>query len=654
MPREAGNGPRKPSRSPLPEPISAAGCCLGTLGAASGPATRDQFDALYSGSRIDLSDGGVPAGLEALTGNRMAPSFVLPGGFPGEPETDHLDFLQVGWTHLLPAASGLGVIEVRYGYSVAHLDTSTVPSGQSRIELLGGTVSGAPPLANLAVRTRQGIEAAWQPAVLRALGARHQIVAGGGWKTSEPHNRFTTPSGMNLITANGAPAFVMEFNTPLDSRELVRSFSGYVADHVNLTPSVSLDLGAFADFSRGSLPAQSSPAGPFAPARTFAAQPDLIVWNNLSPRAGFAWQVPHSHGLVLRGTYFRLYTPLAGRYLDFGNPNSLGGSAYQWIASNSNGPFQPSEQGSLLLRFGGPYSSISPTLRRPYSDEFDIGAAFPVARRSIASIHLFRRDDKDRIAAIDTGVPPQAFTPVSILDPGPDGIPGTFDDQRLTVYAQNPATLGQDRYLLTNPAGLQMLNTGLLAEAGTEWRRLTLHASFVAEKSYGPTNPGDAVYENDPGVIGALFLDPNTAIHATGRSFVDRAYVGKIQASYRLPSALGGIDVASVADYMDGLVFARQLLVTGLPQGPFLVATTVRGSPEGGNRAQYVINWNLRLSRQFGLPIGRFAVSADVLNVTNAGQRLQEDDLSGPSFNLRLPVAIQPPRFVRIGFRYEF
>jgi hypothetical protein len=615
---------------------------------------RDQFDALYSGSRIDLSDGGVPAGLEALTGNRMAPSFVLPGGFPGQLETDHLDFLQVGWTHLLPAASGLGVIEVRYGYSVAHLDTNTVPSGQSRIELLGGTVSGAPPLANLAVRTRQGIEAAWQPAVLPALGARHQIVAGGGWKTSEPHNRFTTPSDMNLITANGAPAFVMEFNTPLDSRELVRSFSGYVADHVSLTPLLSLDLGLLADFSRGSLPAQSSPAGAFTPARTFAAQPDLIVWNNLSPRAGFAWQVPHSHGLVLRGTYFRLYAPLAGSYLDFGNPNSLGGSAYQWIASNSNGPFQPSEQGSLLLGFGGPYSLISPALRRPYSGEFDIGAAFPVARRSVASIHLFRRDDKDRIAAIDTGVPPQAFTPVSILDPGPDGIPGTFDDQRLTVYAQNPATLGQDRYLLTNPAGLQMLNTGLLAEAGTEWRRLKLHASFVAEKSYGPTNPGDAVYENDPGVIGALFLDPNTAIHATGRSFVDRAYVGKIQASYRLPSSWGGIDVASVADYMDGLVFARQLLVTGLPQGPFLVATTVRGSPEGGNRAQYVINWNLRISRQFGLPVGRFAVSADVFNVTNAGQRLQEDDLSGPSFNLRLPVSIQPPRFVRIGFRYEF
>jgi hypothetical protein len=345
---------------------------------------------------------------------------------------------------------------------------------------------------------------------------------------------------------------------------------------------------------------------------------------------------------------------LAGRFLDFGNPNSLGGSVYQWISTSSNGSFQKGEQGSLLLRFGGPYSSISPALHRPYSDEFGIGAEFPLAPRSVASIHLFRRDDKNRIAAINAGVPAQAFTPISILDPGPDGIPGTFDDRRLTVYAQKPATLGQDRYLLTNPAGLRMLHAGLLAEAGMEWRRLTLHASFLAEKSYGPTNPGDAVYENDPGVIGALFLDPNTAIRAAGRSFMDRAYIGKIQASYRLPPAWGGIEVASVADYMDGLVFARQLLVTGLPQGPFVVATTVRGSPEGGNRAQYVINLNLRLSRQFGLSVGRFTVLADLLNVAEAGQRLQEDDLSGPSFNLRLPVAIQPPRFVRMGFRYEF
>jgi hypothetical protein len=459
---------------------------------------------------------------------------------------------------------------------------------------------------------------------------------------------------MNLITADGMPAFVVDFNTPLDSRELVQSLSSYFADRVSLTSSLSFDLGVTADFSRGSLPAQSSPAGSYAPARAFTAQTDLIAWNSFSPHAGAALRVPHSHGLVVRGGYLRSYAPLAGRYLDFGNPNSLGGNVYEWIAPDGTGPFHAGEQGSLLLRFGGPYSSVSPPIHRPYSDEFDVGAELPVTARSFVRIHLFRRDDKDRIAAIDTGLPPRAFTPIPILDPGPDGLPGTFDDQRLTVYVQDPATLGRDRYLLTNPAGLRMLNTGLTAEAATEWRSLALHASFVAEKTFGPTNPGDSVYANDPGVIGSLLLDPNTAIHATGRSFVDRAYVGKVQTNYRLPSACGGIEVASVANYLDGLVFARQLLIMGLPQGPFLVATTVRGSPEGGNRAQYVIDWNLRLSRQFVLSKGRLAVIADIFNVTNAGQRLQEGDISGPSFNLRLPVAIQPPRFVRLGLRYEF
>jgi hypothetical protein len=85
-----------------------------------------------------------------------------------------------------------------------------------------------------------------------------------------------------------------------------------------------------------------------------------------------------------------------------------------------------------------------------------------------------------------------------------------------------------------------------------------------------------------------------------------------------------------------------------------MVATTVRGSPEGGNRAEYVINYGVRLSRRFESAAGSFTLLADIFNVTNAAQRLQESDLSGRSFNLRLPVAIQPPRSVRVGFRYEF
>ena len=617
---------------------------------------HDRFDALYSGSRIDLAGWGEPAGMEALAARRLSPEFLLPDGVAGLNETDHLDFVQAGWTHVW-AASAAGTLQIRYGDSFAHLDTApavVTPINQTSIELAGGAVTGEPPLTNLAVRARQQIAAAWEPGSVRRAGANHQFMAGGGWRTSTPQNRYRTPSDLNLITADGLPAEVVEFDTPLDSRERITSASVWATDHMNPVRRLTLDLGLMADFSRGGVPAQSSPFGIYTPARQVAAQSNLIAWNSVSPRAGLAWQVPHAHGLVMRGAFFRLYAPLAGRYLDYGNPNSLGGSVYQWNDLNGDGWFEPGEQGALLARFGGPYSSISPSLRRPYADEWNLGAEMPLPLSTLASIHLFRRDEKDRIAAIDTGVTPQDFTPVTILDPGPDGIPGTFDDQQLTVYAQNPATLGHDHYLLTNPPGLRTLNSGVNAQLRTAWRGITVSASFVAEKSYGPTNPGNAIFENDPGVVGALFSDPNAQINSTGRAFTDRAFTGKIEALYRLPTRWGGVQISTVADYTDGLAFARMLLVTGLPQGPFLVATTPRGSPGGGNRAEHVQNWNLRLSREWPLAFGRIAAAADLLNVTNADLAIQQADLTGPTFNSRLPIAIEPPRFMRFEVRYRF
>jgi hypothetical protein len=571
-------------------------------------------------------------------------------------ETDHLDFIQAGWTHVW-ADSAAGTLQVRYGDSFAHLDTApavVTPINQTSIELAGGAVTGEPPLTNLAVRVHQQIAAAWEPGIIHLAGARHQLMAGGGWRTSSPQNRYRAPSDINLITADGAPADVVKFNTPLDSREHIAAASAWAADRVNLAPRLTLDLGVMADFSRGGLPAQSSPFGFYTPARQFAAQPDLIAWNSVSPRAGLAWLVPHAHGLTLRGAYFRSYAPLAGRYLDYGNPNSLGGNVYQWTDVNGDGWFEPGEQGALLARFGGPYSSISPTLRRPYADEWNVGAEMALPFASVASIHLFRRDEKDRLAAIDTGVTPQDYTPVTIVDPGPDGIFGTFDDQPLTVYAQNPATLGHDQYLLTNPAGLRTLNSGFDAQLRTAWRGISVQASFGAEKSYGPTNPGNAVFENDPGVVGALYSDPNADINSTGRAFTDRAFTGKIAALYRLPPRWGAIQISTLADYTDGLAFARMLLVTGLPQGPFLVAATPRGSPGGGNRAQHVSNWNLRLSREWQLPLGRVSVVADLLNVTNGNLAIEQSDITGPAFNQRLPIAIEPPRFARFELRYRF
>jgi hypothetical protein len=579
---------------------------------------RDQLDAQFSGSRIRLSNRGIPAGLEALVGRRMSPSFFNSAGFAGLGESDSFDFLQAGWTRRLTA----GVLDLRYGYSRTQLNT--IPSGgaggQSRIDLGTGVTGGTPPLANRASRTRQELKAAFSAGSLRI---------GGGWERAGIRNRWSAPSNLNLITAGGAPALVVELNTPVDSRSNLQTWSAYAREAIRIAPWLSVDLALAGDFSAA----------------------DRISWKSISPRAGLAFAVSR---LVLRGSYARLYAPLGGRYLDYGNANSLGGTQSLWTDRNADGRWEPSESGTVVARFGGPYASIDRSLRRPYADEFNAGASLALPLGISASVQLFRRDDKRRIAAINVGVPGAAFSPVQILDPGGDGAPGTFDDRTLTVFAQDPSTLGQDQFLLTNPAGLRMLNEGMIAEVGGGSRSLEGRVSFMAMKSWGPTNPGNSAMENDPGVVGALFQDPNTAIHAAGRAYFDRAYAGKVQLVATLPGVLREIQLVNTATYFDGLPFGRRLLVSGLPQGPFLVAATVRGSPEGGHRTEYALNWNLRVRRSVRMPRGALGLAFDVYNVLNAGNKTQEMDISGALFNQRLPVAIQAPRFLRVTIDYQF
>jgi hypothetical protein len=620
--------------------------------------SRDQLNARYSGSRIDNSNWTQPAGLEALIGWRMMPTLDLPRyGINGLAETDHLDSLQAGWTHEFTGQSQTSILEVRYQFLPAHLNTfpdALFAGQQSKLELTTGAVTGSPPLSNMAVRTRQQIASRFRNGLVNFLSMSHDFSFGATYDPSASRNRFSAPLALNLITADAGSAEAVELNTPLDSRQQIRNSEVYASDRIHITSFLTATTGILANFSRGSLPAQSSPAGDYAAARAFPAKNDVIVWNSASPQVGLALQIPHVNRLIVRANFDRRYAPLAGQYLDFANPNSLSGLVYQWNDMNADGVFQPLERGLLLRRFGGEYSSISPSLRRPYANEFTVSAEAALPLSTAARIQFYRRDEKNRIAVLNVGVPPSDYLPIVIDDPGPDFIPNTFDDQVLTVWNQNPQTLGHDQYLLTNPEDLRMMYKGFTAGLWTEHRHIAASASFTAEKSYGPTNPGDGALENDSGVVGALYQDPNTLINSANRDFFDRAYVGKLQTITHLPRRLARFEITNTVNYMDGLVFARQLLVSGLNQGPVLVATTVRGSPEGGNRAEYFLNWNLQLSRNFPFAWGKMTTTLDLMNVMNSQNRIQESDVSGPDFNARLPVAIEPARFVRLGLSLYF
>jgi hypothetical protein len=198
-----------------------------------------------------------------------------------------------------------------------------------------------------------------------------------------------------------------------------------------------------------------------------------------------------------------------------------------------------------------------------------------------------------------------------------------------------------------------MQQRGILAEGGFNRSNFSMQASFYAGQSRGVTNSGNDPWENDSGLVGALYADPNTLINGNGRPALDPGYIGKVWAFFPTSRRWGKLDVLNSAVVIGGYPYARRLLVTGLAQGPFVIDATPRGEG-GGYRADAVFQWNIRISRAFELHKGTLRVSGDLFNVLNRGSKLRVDDLTGPNFLQFLPTQIQPPRFLRASVSWGF
>jgi hypothetical protein len=624
---------------------------FGTMRATIRPTKADQLDVLIVGARLNSSDYATPFGLEVLSGRRMAPSI---GSQANMREEDHVDFVQLGWSRSLMG----GEFQARYGYSAAHDDTiaTNLPANYlnlviarqetSYIELTNGAVSGGPLMQTLGVRPQHHGTAMWKAHDARRGSLTHSFRITAMLGRSESLVRELYPPFSEAITSNGVPSEAILLSTPVDTTAVLRPWEVGAEDRIRIGSSLTVDGGLLFTSWNGSIPGQLSPPSDGVHPRPYPSLGTVVSWRNPAPRVGMAWRVPRTKALVLRAGYGRNYHPLSGRALDFANPNSLSGLEYQWSDPNGDGKFDYSELGTLLRRFGGAYSQVDLHLKQPYVDKIFASLEFSLTRGFSASVRAFDAVDRNRIAAVNVGVPFSSYRPVQIQDPGAPG-------HTLTVYAQDPGTFGQDQFLLTNPSGLRMDQKGVVAEGAYSRGNLSLRASLFAGKSWGATNPGNDVWENDAGAIGALYSDPNTLINASGRPAMDRGYAGKLSAFYTTSPRWGRIEIANDAVFTGGYPYARQLLVSGLPQGPFLVDATPRGS-DGGARADALFDWNLRLARTFAVRKGFVKISGDLFNVPNLASKLRVEDLTGPGFQQRLPKIIQPPRFLRVGVSYQF
>jgi hypothetical protein len=506
-------------------------------------------------------------------------------------------------------------------------------------EILKDTSSGLAPYAHSDERSSLTFLFRGDSLIPRLLYARHRLRYGCEFRYCSSLSRKDIADNLHLRFHEGNPLEAVFYNTPVDHRESALHLNLFAQDALTFSNFITAIFGFHLVSSQGWVPEAGS-----------SRKAKAIQWLHLSPRLGLVFPLAPSKNTALKLSVARYYFTLPLYYLTYGNPNALGGMVYTWMDNNNDRLFQEGEAQLLIRREGPLFSEIDPELKRPYTDEFAASFHHAFGKSWHLTFGAFFRESRHLVETLNIGVPFSCYKAVDIYDIGDDRIPNTHDDLTFSVYNQNPETLGQDFLLLTNPEEDERMSRyygfdlTLVKKYG---ERFSFFLSLTATSATGITNPGNTEWENDDGVVGRLYDDPNTLINAKGRMRFDRAYTGRIGLSILAPFDLR---IGCLIKYYDGQPFARKIMVEGMNQGPFYI----QAHPRGVARYEYNRTVDLRLEKIIRFKKSRVRVILDGFNILNRGLATEENEWTGPEFPLRFATEIQSPRVFRLGVVYEF
>lgn len=137
---------------------------------------------------------------------------------------------------------------------------------------------------------------------------------------------------------NGVPAAVVEFATPYLEKERMKADLGLYAQDQWTVKHFTLNYGLRFDYFNGYVPAQHNDAGPFVPARDFAAVHKVPEWKELSPRLGLAYDVFGNGKTAFKVSLGRYVGPSATEIATATNPmqTSVNSVSRPWNDTNKN------------------------------------------------------------------------------------------------------------------------------------------------------------------------------------------------------------------------------------------------------------------------------------------------------------------------------
>ncbi len=372
----------------------------------------------------------------------------------------------------------------------------------------------------------------------------------------------------------------------------------------------------------------------------------LVEFLNLSPRAGLSYDLFGDGSTALKLSFARDYDTMWTSFYASSNIFSPQTVSWDWYDLNGDGMMDlPGIDDYVLLEDVSEDAEFNPftytdadgaahKLKAPRYDTFTASLERDLGRDFSVSAQFTLRDASNLISLIDVenGYDASArdaagliWLPLTVTEPGRDGLLGTSDDSTLTVYglrADRPAPV----YKYSNiPEARQKYVAGIL--------------SFEKRMSHGWQMSASIVLSSFKGDLGAdaaasyastsTYASPNGLTNAYGPLWLDRPFQARLMAGVQLPL---GFNLGAYFRYMSGAPYGRTLARVYFPEG-FGARTayvTVAAEALGAGREPAFSSLDLRLNRGFRVGrAGKMDFYLDVFNLLGTSALTKDNDAAG-------------------------
>jgi hypothetical protein len=522
-----------------------------------------------------------------------------------------------------------------------------------------------------------------------AMGGDHAFKIGGQWRDSNTTSlthlgglarvRFPNETQFNANDCGVGRGCQVDVSRDGFSVYDLENVSAYIQDsmtHGRLTLQLGVRYDRWSDVAVAATVTGNPLVPTFLPGLAFPGADPGVVFNNLSPRLGFTYDLSRSGRTVAHANVARYYGQVGnGAIASTINPVAQTTLRYPWEDLNGDRVAQASEvraSSNPIAIVNGTWSSanpanvlsansVDPNLKNDTTDEVIVGLDHELAAGfAVGANYIWRRYGQfqwnDRVGITSADYVAKTFTPLASACPGDSNRVAPASCPTITYFEprfQNPTTL-----MLSNVPSMNRRFNGVEI---TGRKRLSnnwlMNSSFAYNSTIVNYNefPG-----NQPSIESATITeDPSnrnnregfqydylTSGSGLGNVYVNAKWMFKVSGMYQAPL---GINLSAFYNARQGY---PQEIAVQTPSRLFGVnQIDILLNPVGETRLPNYQNLDFHIERPVSVNRVRFVPSLDVFNVANANT-IQAIRSRQNASNANQIQQVLAPRVIRFGVKF--